>query len=347
MALIDILELPMRYTEDDIVLNTLIAPFRKSQTDTEFPPFGRTIPLRPFRTGIYWKYKTIEDTQGMLMEKIFLTKDKLNLDKEWWQSSMIGYPIQCKVIADDNAVFGFTYRYVNGIRAVLEDLLHDKICYITAFRNLKASYERLAKSPYSLIVPGIDADMLAPAYVLDERLKLPATDPWLIGPGKIRDLFQAHNIRQSYWTGPEFNYLINLPFEEEDINVQTDFIDRSFETYRLIEVLNHLSVTDITIVVNWDGKYKVDFRSRYGGLGDYKFFPETKYAKQTLAMAALMFAKSRFGTVGWKSMKIEKYWTEEIAVTLRASIEESSRDIDIPMFYLDIPVFLLGTVGLY
>ncbi len=348
MVLLDILELPTRYTEEDRILDTQIDTFRTTELDEEFTPFGRTIPLKPFRNGSYWKYKAIDTDGHQVRERIFLTRDRLDLDRDWWDSGMTGFPVQCKIFRREDPVFGFSYRYVNGIQAVLQAMLDERNYCLTAFRNVRESYEKLSRSLYSIIVPGIDADMLVPTFVMNDRLHLPAYDPWLAGPARIRQLFESYVIRRSAWTGRDASMLVALPFNASDMSVQTNFIDKDFGTYRMIEAVNHLAIPDITITVDREKEHpSVVFGSRYSGIHDYEMYSWTKYARQSLLAAAAVFAESRFGSAGWRTLTIEKYWTEEIAVTLRASIEESSRDIDIPMFYLDIPIFLLGTVGLY
>lgn len=345
---VDLLELPMRLTENDEILDTRIDIFGDVFHPEAYNLEGRILPIKPFINKRYWKYKSVETIGNYTVERIFLTKEKLDMLDAWWDADTVAYPVQCKIFDMRDPVYGSTYRYVRGIQAILQDILENRSYEITAFRNLQMSLDRLNQSVYSVIVPGLDLDILAPSFTINERIRIPFCDPWVNGPTPVRILFANSGVRRSLWIGGTCTELQSMPFNTNSMDINANCIDRDWNTYNLFTYMAHLCVPTIEIEMKANPmKIETSFSTPYVPSPPYDKYTFTTYAVQSLANLAIAFTYSRLANSPWTRLKISKYWTEEITVVADMLVENTVRTIEVPLFYLDIPIFLLGTVGLY
>ena len=160
----------------------------------------------------------------------------------------------------------------------------------------------------------------------------------------VENLFRIIPFSTTYWTGDTCAFLYTPPFSAEG-TVATDFILGDLETYRLFEHFNRLGATDIRIDISSTDGVSVSMSGRYMGMTDYSVYPWFQEETQQLAKMAESFVNSRFHDDPWSRITIEKFWTEEVYITMEAIFGDRRRPIRIP-FYMDLAVFLLGTVGL-
>lgn len=338
--LLDVMELPMRYLPGDNCLDTQLMHFDHPGDDNPTEIYGRKIPLGMFVDKTLWKYKTIEQWGQDVRERIFITEGRLDLESKWWESGTYAYPIQSKIFGFGDPIRGTTYRYVNGIRDLLRYMGIDYMQYPMAMRYAP---EGLEKSHYNIAIPGDDYQLTFPSFIPDPNYKVD-TDIWMEGSMTVENLFRVIPFSTTYWTGDACAFLYTPPFSAEG-TVATDFILGDLETYRLFEHFNRLGATDIRIDVSSTDGVSVSMSGRYMGMTDYSVYPWFQEETQQLAAMAESFVNSRFHDDPWNRITIEKFWTEEVYITMEAICGDRRHPIHVP-FYMDLAVFLLGTLGL-
>lgn len=338
--MIELIELPYRGYGTSDTLSTELSLTLKVGTQEFKHEFGRKINLEPFASGKIFKYKTIQ-TGERIIERIFLLAKNISQDEEWWkEEDLYAYPIQCKNIERNNAIFGKSFKYGFGIVDYLNE--HQSgVFYYPTMRDDKTVFRSIDMLWLtSAIIPAPDIKLIC--YKKEEFAKfIHYRDRWLSRDANFAELFEGVRV-----TDIGQNGLISLAQTDEIVQsahcIDADPVENDWKFYQFAMFMNDLVVSDITITA-YAKKNKLDIvlKSRYNI--DYNKDLGIKELSDALHAIVFDLLNDRFKDTPWTKITICKTWSEELYFFVYE--KQSPKEVS-QVLYLDLVLFSLGTVGI-
>jgi len=344
--LIDIVQLPNRVCGESEIFSTKLPPL----TDDSDHIFGRDIPIKPFRDGIVKKYKLIESSgRNRINERIFLSYEDLKLDDytEFIKDEYSIYPLQLNQIhitsGDSNVL-----KYRNGIaNYIFENVMNNDNPFSNRIIGLEhtamASMELAEKMNSAIPTPDY-------AYICDRSFTTLPIDTWLDKETYLKP--SMYNSPIQWRAGAVATGLLERENCIEDAYLyDNNPIEGNWELYKLVEYINSLAMSSITIEVNLSLRELSDIKiTKYSNI--YLDFEEKEsyysYDSRFHNLKELTrdVIKTKFSDYPWRKIVINKTWTEEIFIDVYCEVEGRSNSI-VHVSYIDLIPFILGTVRLY
>lgn len=342
----DLVQLPNRMYGTNPVFSTLLT---KREIAIHQPPiFGREVSLQPFWSNKIKRYKLIESIDDCIIERLFLTQCDVDLRNSYDAI----YPLQIKIIPYQSALVGHTFKYVQGITKYLVETDPDPKTPYTpkpvilwqiprenqAMMN-KADLNKL----YSIIPCPDDNSIFNPASYQEFHGPY---DRWLDAVTTIGDM---GDLNIDAFRGVGNSILGETEVLTEDAYLyDNNPIGGNWEFYHLIEYLNCLAISDVTITVTRSTtnfpNVETLFTSRYSNTS---YLDEDKlFANELIMYFVYHLVRCNFEFYSWTKVVIRKTWAEEIFIEVYCSVEGRSTEI-IYVIYIDLIAFILGTIGLY
>ena len=332
--MIDLVELPYRQYGTATSFDTTLPVYSQHG----YPRcYGRVIELYPFISGSMHKYKLIEQVGDKVYERIFLASTLID-SGEWWQNENTVYPIQLKVISHDNAIVGYSHKYVAGICHYLADRQSDGTIYTPTIVASTMRANPAILETASRIIPSHDTVTISHDL---SQLRKPPIDPWLHDDLYVSQLY--HRLHRGEIGCAGLVSLGDVTAYQNAVNCyDTDPIDHSWCMYDLIALLSDLVVSDLEIVIQ-NNKSSVDIR--YSSRYNINIQQDTliEYAQTLIESACSMALRDRRSMFHWNKIVITKTWAEEVYIDI---YETQSPGVISNVLYVDLPIFALGTVGL-
>ena len=243
-------------------------------------------------------------------------------------------------------IHGHTCKYVYGISEVIEECIGlPSVCPV-AFRKIPSQdLDMRQDTLFSLMIPSLDSGVYGDWYSDDSVIE-PMLDVW-VRPERRLNVSPVlmcstanNNVAQVSMDAVE------EPFDSKELSVGVNPINYSWSMYDFLMQINDLAVPYVTIdldVVN--NKISVDFSTPYMGFGDLNKCNLAGWAKAMLFKFGIKAAKEAFEDNLVKRILVRKLWSEEIYMTVYMECPGRSSLIDVN-YYVDLPVLMLGTVGL-
>ena len=298
---------------------------------------GRIIHYHPFASGLIYKYKLIEYLGDRIVERIFFSSKYIAQDTMWWkEESYLIYPISCKTIYMTNSLYGHTFKYAKGILHYLQDYQSNEF-HATEFgpEGNGAGYY-IIPSPETAL---LRQDSICELYEFSEPY-----DKWIQDDVDISELYP--NLR---WVDLSQNGLISLAQSDQynriangSACIDNNPIEGDWALWELVNKLNELAVTDVIITVLFHGSViNVYLNSRY----NLMYANDINYNTVIDELETLVFnlVQSKFSTMEWEKIVINKEWSEEIFIDVYETINPK---VISRMLYIDLPIFSLGTFGI-
>lgn len=331
--MVDLIELPYRQYGTSTSFDTTLPIYGDYSC---LRSYGRQIELYPFMTGDVRKYKLVEQVDDGVYERTFLSPNLMS--DEWWREQRHVYPVQLKHISFNNAIVGYSHKYAKGIATYLSDRQSDGRLYIPTMCSLDMNLAPAQLETFARVIPSHDVCTISHDW---SQAKPIPYDEWLIDDVQIDQLYQK--LRDAEITFKGIISLANIPWYKSSVYCyDNDPIDRSWCMYEFLSVLNDLVVTDLEITVQAvDPKFTVVTGSRYNINLDRDRLHE--YARDLLYRATMEMIQEKFTSIHWSKIVITKTWAEEVYIDI---YEPHNPDVVSVVWYIDLPIFSLGTVGL-
>jgi hypothetical protein len=277
------------------------------------------------------KYKAISVNGQTIIERIFLSYEKLTLDS--YQQGIDIYPLQCKCW---NAFAYSTIKYRNGISNFIFENVMNKDNPFYNHQDIDSSeLEKKYRDVRYLEILGAtincpDFDVVSCPKIGLENLWMDKDTcisfeklgrPELIGRGSVL-LGQLESIEQNT------HLFDNNP------------IDGNWCMYRLIEYINSLPYGNVSINIYRDSMNGIEdecsFEDVFNIATDENDFDEVALADYVKDVSFTKYIGEQ-----WTKLTVEKTWSEEIFIVLYKDDEV------IHVSYVDLIPFILGTIRLY
>jgi hypothetical protein len=294
----------------------------------EINQLGHSVNLEMFRNGMIKKYKLIEHDGRYIYERLFLSKTQLKHRSVISDDDCI-YPLQVKKIPMSDLSQCRTFKYVNGICNFITDsnaLFQNDTFFV---RNVS---DNIAYNGFTVL----------PAYLVERMGSIiPSPD---YSPAAITT-YDDFTGPYDEWLEPittiskdikEFLIFNGVEYDESSISPNDPFIDAdpiqgNWDLYCLIEYINSLSLSDMSINVDRECNHStVSFIP----------FPEK------LAKTIVNYAYLAFENMDWDEVRITKTASEQLIIEFYLN-QQGQYILMPPVMYIDIPVFILGTIGIF
>ena len=341
-----IVELPNRYHVLDSVLNTelMLFPYDKFEEEPSF--CGRKVPLDMIANNRMHKYKVISFDNNYVVERIFMTEEHLDTRLKWWTSNARIYPIQKKMWSVGEPICGHTFKYVIGISEMIEEEVDlPCVCPVALSRIPGQAFDVREDSLFSLMIPSLDSDVYGDWYP-DYRLNANYLDVWVKPERRLSISPVVMCTRCNDGAAQTSMDAVEEPFDSKELSVGVNPINNSWAMYDFLMQINDLAVPMVTIDMDLvNNTMSVDFKTPYMGFGNLNDGRLYDWAKARLFKLGTKAAKEAFGDKLVKRIFVKKLWSEEIYMTVYFECPERSSLIDVN-YYVDLPVLMIGTVGL-
>lgn len=364
----DIIELPMRDVSGE--LSSILPRFKQCFGGDDVDWYGRTISLDGIRNGLH-KYKSIEPSGPMTIERMFMTTEPIDFKKKWHTAQIELFPIMYKVYRYPYTANCEVYRYLNGTMNVLGS--------IDCFSEMQTIGNCLVKSvyPYGLgdsvsqrtkrliphIARGCDSKNLSQFNTMYEFVQGDENCYFVDQPITVNDMFSeypADTAEDLYLKDIKVSDLkpiitpqcdngifrktmtvCKTPF---DINSTTIF-NEECDLYRwclheLIQNIEASVYTDMHIVLTYRDQRKVsaqiDMFSRYVGFS-HNTIPGEEKQKSTIVELLRKWAGLTSGCTP-TSVELWKNWAEEIFISVKSP--NGNRN-----YYFDITTYSLTNLS--
>lgn len=365
--LYDIVPLPLRFRKG-AELSSLV-PYIDNGSCDDMHSLGWEISIDAIMSSGFSKYKTLDVIGNIVLERVFFTEKPIDLSKSWWSSTDTVYPLYQTGYGGPTS--DTTVRYLAGSMAVLatQDDVPTAInsihtCVLCALK--KSVYwtddiTQMLKNPslpiHQLVIGNernnlnllSDAKDLpqCPEYYMSKavcgewvpKVQIdPLTQTFLSKTMCLNDL---NKFKSKCFGIPMCSVLtvdIEQPFDpkEEDVLYGELDVDKRDGFLMLLSDIENVDATDYYIEMTFNNKKVVktqgEFFNRYKGISS-RFATVDGMTEMIIGVQRWQWKSLNGETNSLKEVKIAKYWTDEVYITLVWEDGSSTK------YYIDLVLY--------
>ena len=281
------------------------------------------------------------------VERIFVTEEPLDLNLRWWTSPAKIYPIQKKVWSRLDPVFGYTFKYVCGISEMIEEQMGLGRVLPASLETLRGhDIDRAELSMFNVILPSLDSDVYGGTGYGSWTMNPDHLDTWTDPDIRLCESSIVRGTRLDNKAAQSVIDTATEPFFAKDITVSVNPINNSWAMYDFLMSINDLAVPVVKVFIDLvNGNHRVILETPYNGYGDLNQCRQYPIVRDKLIQRGCKAIKEAFEDRQVTRLAVSKLWSEEIYMTAYVECPGRSSSIDIN-YYVDLPMLMVGTVGL-